>query len=71
MLALEKKFLYNRFVMQKPVWNSWQKKAAYFQEIAPKYAELMELADMQDLGSCGQPYGFESHIPHYLKRYLS
>ncbi len=23
----------------------------------------MELADMQDLGSCGQPCGFESHIP--------
>lgn len=27
-------------------------------------AELMELADMQDLGSCGRPCGFESHIPH-------
>ena len=29
-----------------------------------RHAELMELADMQDLGSCGQPCGFESHIPH-------
>lgn len=26
----------------------------------------MELADMQDLGSCGQPCGFKSHIPHYI-----
>ncbi len=25
----------------------------------------MELADMQDLGSCGRPCGFKSHIPHF------
>ena len=29
-------------------------------------ADMMELADMQDLGSCGQPCGFKSHIPHYI-----
>ena len=28
------------------------------------YAGLAELADALDLGSSGQPCGFESHVPH-------
>ena len=28
---------------------------------------MMELADMQDLGSCAQACGFKSHYPHHEK----
>ena len=30
----------------------------------PRYAGMAELADAQDLGSCGQPCGFDPHYPY-------
>ncbi len=31
----------------------------------PAYAGMMELADMQDLGSCASACGFDSHYPYF------
>ena len=32
----------------------------------PRYAGMAELADAQDLGSCGQPCGFDPHYPYHV-----
>ena len=33
---------------------------------ALEYAGMAELADAQDLGSCGQPCGFDPHYPYHV-----
>ena len=38
--------------------------------LPPQYAGMAELADALDLGSSGQPCGFESHYPYHTEASL-